>query len=173
DFAAFAANEFYTWGGVLYYESGFLESSEFLYCPSAGVPAGADRLWDPSITMPSAASDWSARWTYGMRGARFDPREPITLGNIRDASDYWVTADTTSSDPASRNGDGKDGLNGFYILDHSQHFQMIHDRSTHVAYADGSVRPQKEADIIKAIADDPDIVFSVDPVIYPDGTLAN
>ena len=173
DFDAFAANTFYTWGGVLYYESGFLDSSEFLFCPSAGVPSGAERQWDPNAAMPSAASDWSARWTYGMRGDRWDPREPVNLGKIKDASNHWVTADTTSSDPNSQAGDGRDGLNGFYIMDHRQHFQMIHDGSTHIAYADGSFRPQKESDIIEAIADDPDISFSVAPIIYPDGTLAN
>lgn len=173
DFTAFAASEFYTWGGVLYYESGFLESSEFLYCPSAGVPSGSERLWDPSVTMPSTAADWNARWTYGMRGDGWDPREPVDLANIRDASDYWITADTTSSDPASQLGDGKDGLNGFYIMDFAQHFQMIHDGSTHIAYADGSVRPQKQDALLEAINDDPEIFFRNDPIIYADGTLAN
>ncbi|MEM6258669.1 MAG: hypothetical protein AAGI37_10200 [Planctomycetota bacterium] len=173
DFDAFAANEFYTWGGVLYYESGFLDSSEFLFCPSSGVPSGVDRQWDPSITVPGATADWNARWTYGMRGERWDPREPVNLGNVRDASNYWITADTTSSDPSSRAGDGKDGLNGFYIMDHRQHFQMIHAGSTHIAYADGSVRSEKEPGLLEAIADAPDVFFSVDPIIYPNGTTAN
>ncbi|MEO0474636.1 MAG: prepilin-type N-terminal cleavage/methylation domain-containing protein [Planctomycetota bacterium] len=173
DFTAFAASEFYTWGGVLYYESGFLDSSEFLFCPSSGVPSGVDRQWDPNASMPSTTADWNARWTYGMRGDRWDPREPVNLGSVRDASNYWITADTTSSDTSSHAGDGKDGLNGFYIMDHKQHFQMIHDGSTHIAYADGSVRPEKESDLLEAIADDPDVYFSVDPIIYPDGTTVN
>ena len=173
DFDAFVAGGFYTWGGVLFYESGFLESSEFLFCPSAGVPTGVDRQWDPGVTMPSSTADWDARWTYGMRGDRWDPREPVNLSTVKNASDYWLTDDMTSSDPNSQAGDGIDGLNGFYIMDHRQHFQMIHTLTTHMLFADGSVRPQNESELISSITDDPDIFFSVDPIIYPDGTTSN
>lgn len=173
DIDAFNAGDFYTWGGTLFYTTKFLDSSEFLHCPSAGVPVGVERDWDTNVTAPSGIYQWNARWTYGMRGNRFSPLEPIKLSNIRQASDYWVTADTASSDYASRQGDGQDGWNSFYILDQWQHIQMLHDRSSNLSFADGSVRTQQSDLISESIFEDPDISFAFQPMIYPDGTYDN
>lgn len=175
DFDAYFAGEFYTWGGVLFYRDSFLSSSEYLYCPSAGVLGGTSRTWDPNVTAPGFGESWGARFTYGMRdgGDQFQIGQeiPIELSKMSAPSDYWVVADTTSSAPVAQVGDGIDGLNGFYILDRFQHLQMLHSGATNILFADGSVRAQKSDDISDEVNSNPEINFLYGPMIYPDGTI--
>jgi len=174
---AFSSGNFYTWGGTLFYRDRFLDSSEYLHCPSAGVPSGADRSWDPSLSQPINGYNWSARYTYGMRSGddqfAVPSLAPIDLDQVRTPSEYWVLADTASSGTSLQKGDGIDGFTGFYILDRWQHIQMLHLKRTNITYADGSVRANSRQDVSDKVAEDPVIHFLFDAMIFPDGSYAN
>lgn len=172
---AFNNDEYFTWGDKLVFKERSIETPEVFICPSTGLRDGASLDWDhvPGTT-DKTLPEWSSRHTYGKRSHDFNfTGSTVRADTVISHSEYWLTADAVSRNPANQSGNGSESFASFYLMDKFQFLNLAHSGNTNMLVLDGSVSGLGEEDIRSQVADDPLLVVGITGglALYPDGSM--
>jgi prepilin-type N-terminal cleavage/methylation domain-containing protein len=155
------------WSDRLFYELGWVDSSEVFYCPQSKVPDSADKKWGAHYEGPD-----NATYTYGVRPKSFNHTkvEKLKLTEIKSPSGYMLMSDvshpyifTTPEVAGSQ----------YFMFDAWHSFYMLHKQGANILCADMSVDTHKLDDLANEIPRQEGMVWQdgTPAVLFPDGKM--
>lgn len=159
------------WSDRLFYELGWVDSSEVFYCPQSKVPDDADKKWGADYEGPG-----NALYTYGLRPKAFDQTvtDPIKLSQLKSPASFMLLSDVshpyifTTPEVAGSH---------FFMFDAWHSFFMVHRKGANVLTADMAVNTYKVDELVSKIPSQGDGEMAMvwdagmPAFIYPDGLM--